>query len=149
VHARVARALAELIAEELTFVASRRIPIGADSLDFRESLEREWKDALRTRERLARRAVEQIYGHRAIEREERPIDLLEEDLFWIDHWYFWGLNRRQLVASGAAGGAAVGGVIDAAAHGASLLAGALIGAAVGGAGTWWSSGRLARIRVFE
>src|SRR5439155_17111970 len=46
------------------------------------------------------------------------------------------------------GGAAVGGVIDVAAHGASLLAGALIGAAVGAAGAWWSSGRLAKIRVF-
>ena len=96
----------------------------------------------------ARRAVEQIYGHRAIEREERPVELREPDLFSIDHWFLWGLNRRQLVASGAAGGAAVGGVIDAAAHGASLLAGALIGAAVGGAGAWWSSERLAQIRVF-
>ncbi len=149
VHARVARAMAELIAEEVAFVASRRVPIGADSVDFRESLEREWKDALRARERTARRAVEQIYGHRAIEREERPVEVLEQvDLFSIDHWFFWGLNRRQLVASGAAGGAAVGGVIDAAAHGASLLAGVVIGAAVGGAGAWWSSGRLAKIRVF-
>ena len=148
VHARVARALAELLAEVLTATAERRIPSGADPADFRESLEREWKDALRERERAARRTVEQIYGHRAVEREERPFELLEQDLFSIDHWFFWGLNRRQLVATGAAGGAAVGGVIDAAAHGASLLAGALIGAAVGGASAWWSSGRLARIRVF-
>jgi hypothetical protein len=148
VHARVARALAELIAEMLAFVGTRRIPVGADPADFRESLEREWKEALRARERTARRVVEQIYGHRAIERDERPVELLEPDLFSVDHWFFWGLNRRQLVASGAAGGAAVGGVIDAAAHGASLLAGALIGAAVGGAGAWWSSARLARIRVF-
>jgi Domain of unknown function (DUF3482)/50S ribosome-binding GTPase len=148
VHARVARAIAELLAEVLTYTAERRIPVGAHADDFRESLEREWQDALRARERAARRAVEQIYGHRAIEREERPFDLLEQDLFSVDHWFFWGLSRRQLVASGAAGGAAVGGVIDAVAHGASLLAGAVIGAAVGGAGAWWSSHRLARVRVF-
>jgi hypothetical protein len=116
--------------------------------DFRESLEREWQDALRARERAARRAVEEIYGHRALERDERPVALFEQDLFSVDQWFLWGLNRRQLVASGAAGGAAVGGVIDAAAHGASLLAGALIGAAIGGAGAWWSSSRLARVRVF-
>ena len=148
VHARVARALAELLAETLTYVATRRIPVGADTDDFRESLEREWQDALRARERTARRAVEQIYGHRALERDERPVALSEQDLFSVDQWFLWGLNRRQLVASGAAGGAAVGGVIDAAAHGASLLAGALLGAAIGGAGAWWSSNRLARVRVF-
>jgi len=148
VHARVARALAELLADVLSFTASRRIPAGADPADFRESLEHEWKEALRSREREARRAVEQIYGHRAIEREERPVDVREPDLFSVEHWFLWGLNRRQLVASGAAGGAAIGGAIDAATHGASLLAGVVIGAAVGGAGAWWSSGRLAQIRVF-
>jgi hypothetical protein len=132
----------------VTFVATRRIPSGADPADFRESLEREWQDALRARERNARRAVEQIYGHRSLERDERPVELVEQDLFSIEHWFLWGLNRRQLIASGAAGGAAVGGVIDAAAHGASLLAGLVIGAAVGGAGAWWSSARLAKIRVF-
>jgi hypothetical protein len=148
VHARVARALAELLGEMVGYVAERRIPADADAADYRDALERDWKDALRARERAARRSVEQIYQHRAIEREEHPLDPLEPDLFRVDHWFFWGLNRRQLIASGAAGGAAVGGVIDVAAHGTSLLAGALIGAAVGGAGAWWSSGRLARIRVF-
>jgi Domain of unknown function (DUF3482)/50S ribosome-binding GTPase len=148
VHARVARTLAELLAEMLGYVATRRIPVGADAEDFRESLEREWQDALRARERAARRSVEQIYGHRSLERDERPVELVEQDLFSIDHWFLWGLNRRQLVASGVAGGAAVGGAIDAAAHGASLLAGLVIGAALGGAGAWWSSHRLARVRVF-
>jgi len=148
VHARVARAITEALAEMLATVTTRRIPAGADPSDSRESLQREWQDALRARERSARRAVEQIYGHRALEREERPAELLEPDLFSIDHWFLWGLNRRQLIASGAAGGAAVGGVIDAAAHGASLLAGLVLGAAVGGAGAWWSSARLAKVRVF-
>jgi hypothetical protein len=69
-----------------TFDATRRIPIGADPGDFRESLEREWKHALRDARARARRAVEQIYGHRAIEREERAVELLEQDLFSVDHW---------------------------------------------------------------
>jgi hypothetical protein len=81
-----------------TYTADAADSRPADADDFRESLEREWKDALRARERAARRAVEQIYGHRAIERDERPFELLEQDLFSVDHWFFWGLNRRQLVA---------------------------------------------------
>jgi hypothetical protein len=149
VHARVARAIAALLADELTYVATRRVPAGTDPEELRRALEREWQDALRAREREARQKVEAIYRHRAIEREEQPVELAEHDLFSLEHWFFWGLNRRQLVASGAAGGAVIGGAIDAAAHGASLLAGTLLGAALGGAGAWWSSHRLARIRVFQ
>jgi hypothetical protein len=43
----------------------------------------------------------------------------------------------------------LGGAIDVAVGGASLLVGSLVGAALGGAGAWWSSTRLARMRVLE
>ena len=149
VHVRVARALAALLGDVLVHTAERRLDADEDPAQFHESLEREWKDALRRRERDARRAVERVYRHRAIEREERPFDWPEADLFSTDHWFLWGLNRRQLVASGAAGGAVLGLAVDAAVHGVSLLSGSLVGAAVGGAGAWWSSTRLAHTRVLS
>ena len=149
VHARVARVLAALLGDVLVHTATRRLDPDTDPALVRESLEQEWQDALRQRERDARRAVERVYRHRAIEREERPFELCEQDLFSTDHWYLWGLSRRQLVASGAAGGAVLGIAVDAAAHGVSLLMGSLVGAAVGGAGAWWSSTRLARFRVLS
>src|SRR5688572_23945165 len=54
VHTRVARAIAALLADELSYVAARRVPAGTDPEELRGALEREWKDALRAREREAR-----------------------------------------------------------------------------------------------
>jgi hypothetical protein len=149
VHRRVARSVAVMISEMLLHTATRKLSHDADASLYEASLEQSWKDELRDRERAGRREVERLYGHRHIEREEAAFEWLEQDLFSTDHWFFWGLNRRQLVASGAAGGAVVGGAIDVSVGGASLLLGSLVGAAIGGAGAWWSSTRLARMRVLQ
>ena len=148
-HRRVGRALAGLLQRMLSHTVEKRLASDADPTLYESNLENQWKDALRGLERAGRREVERIYGHREIEREEGGLELLEQDLFSTDQWYFWGLNRRQLIASGAAGGAVLGGAIDIGVGGASLLLGSLVGAAIGGAGAWWSSHRLARIRVLE
>lgn len=147
VYTRVARALAEMLVDMLTYSATRRLSIGSDPALFEGTLEQEYKDALRDRERKGRRAVELCYGHRGVERQEGEVELLDQDLFSTDHWYFWGLNRRQLVATGAAGGALLGGAVDAGVGGASLLLGTLLGATVGGATALFGSGRLTRTRV--
>jgi hypothetical protein len=146
---RVADALARMLVDMLTLSVSRRLPEGADPRPHQAPLEREYEEKLRARERAGRREVESIYGHRALERREREVSLLDQDLFSIEHWYFWGLRRRQLVATGAAGGAFVGGALDAAVGGASLLIGSLLGAAAGGAAALWSSQRLSKARVFD
>ena len=151
-HARVARALAALIEDVLSATRERRLGSEADFEDYRAELERDWREAIRQRERRARREVERLYGHRGIEREEAvvdPTDPLHGDLFSTDSWYLWGLNRRQLVATGAAGGAVLGGAVDVGLGGSSLLLGSAVGAALGGAGAWWSSGRLTRTRVLS
>jgi hypothetical protein len=149
VRERVARAIAQLLVEMLTLQVSKRLAADADPRPHEAALEREYQEALRARERAGRREVEQIYGHRSIERREEAVSLLDQDLFSLEHWYFWGLRRRELVATGAASGAVVGGALDLAVGGASLLLGTLLGAAAGGAAALWSSQRLAQARVFD
>jgi hypothetical protein len=149
VYERVAREVAAMIGQMVSYSASLRLPVAADPKLYEGTLEQEYKDALRERERKGRRAVELVHGHRALERREGPVELLDQDLFSTDHWYFWGLDRRQLVATGAAGGALVGGAVDIGVGGASLLLGTLVGATVGGATAFLSSGRLARARVLS
>jgi Domain of unknown function (DUF3482)/50S ribosome-binding GTPase len=148
-HERVARAIAEMLVEMLGHEETRRLSADADPRLHEATLEQRYKDALRARERAGRREVELVYAHHGIERSERDVELPGPDLFSTDHWFFWGLNRRQLVATGAAGGALLGGVVDASVGGASLLLGSAIGAALGGATAWLSSGRIARIRVLS
>jgi hypothetical protein len=148
-YGRVAREIAEMIAETLAYDASVRLPVGDDPSLHETTLEQDYKDALRARERKGRRAVELVYGHRAVQRSEGLVEPLDQDLFSTDHWYFWGLNRRQLIATGAAGGAVVGGVVDAGVGGASMLLGTLLGATIGGATAFFSSGRLTRARVLN
>lgn len=147
VRERVARAIATLLVDMLSLSVSKRLPDGAEPGAFEAPLEREYQDALRARERAGRKQVEQAYGHREIERREEDALLLDPDLFSVEHWVLWGLRRRQLVATGAAGGALVGGALDAAVGGASLLLGAVLGAAAGGAGALWSSLRLEKARI--
>ncbi|MGH0031476.1 MAG: DUF3482 domain-containing protein [Myxococcota bacterium] len=147
VHERVARTIAEMIADMLAYSATRRLSADADPRLHEAGLEQAYTDALRERERRGRREVELHHGHRRIERREGEVELLDQDLFSTDHWFFWGLNRRQLVATGAAGGALVGGAVDAGVGGASLLLGTLLGATVGGATALFGSGRLTRTRV--
>lgn len=149
VHERVARAIAEMIGEMLIHDVTKRLSMGADPTLHEATLEQDFKDALRDRERRGRSGVERLYGHRGIERREGEVELLKQDLFSTDHWYFWGLNRRQLVATGAAGGAFVGGAVDASVGGASMLIGTLLGAAVGGVTAFFSRGRLIRTRVLN
>ena len=149
VHRRVARAVAQMLAEMLSYSATQRLSIGADPTLHEATLEQAYKDALRDLEREGRRNVELVYGHRKVERNEGVVELLDQDLFSTDHWYFWGLNRRQLVATGAAGGAVLGGAIDVGVGGASMLLGTLVGATVGGATAWLSRGRLTRTRVLN
>jgi hypothetical protein len=147
VRARAARAIAEMLVDMLSLSVAKRLPEGADPEPSRAPLEREFEDALRKREQEGRRAVELCYGHRELERREAEVSLLTEDLFSLDNWYLWGLRRRDLLATGAAGGAVIGGAIDVAVGGASLLLGTLLGAAAGGAAALWSTQRLLNTRV--
>ena len=149
VHARVARAIAEMLVDMLTLSVTRRLGVGADPAFYQAALERELEDALRERERRGRAAVEAIYGHHRVQRSEQDVALLHQDLFSSEHWYFFGLSRRQLLTTGAAGGAVLGGALDVGLGGASLLLGTLVGATVGGATAWLSQGRLARARVMN
>ena len=144
-----AREIAQLVAEALALVVERRIEPTDDAARFESELEVEYKQRLTTLESRHRRAVQRLYGHRAIEAHAAELELLESDLFSEGTWLRFGLRRRDLVTVGAVGGATTGGVIDVALGGASFLAGAAAGAAVGGVLGWLGAGRLAELRVID
>lgn len=146
-HGYAARAIAQMLSEMLSMTTVKRISSTGDPDRHRAELERSLREKLRKREQRGREAVEAIYDHHAVERAERDVELLDRDLFSMEDWYFWGLNRRQLVAAGAAGGALVGGAVDVGLGGTSLLLGAAIGGALGGASALFGGQNLAKVRV--
>jgi len=102
---------------------------------------------LRRREIRCREAVQSLYRHQALEREESGQTLLDTDLFTEAGWELFGLSLQRLVVSGALTGALAGGGIDALLGGASLALGAGIGAVIGSVGAWFGGGELAKIKV--
>ena len=75
--------------------------------------------------------------------------LLDADLLSRESWLVFGLKKRDLVVVSAAGGAIAGGVVDAALLGASFLTGSVVGGVIGGAVGYFSSNKLADIKLLH
>lgn len=144
-----ARVIAELMADALTHREIKDLAKGEDPTRHTAALENTYRSRLRQFERRARSEVEAIYGFDELDREEVDMDLLETDLLSHESWLVFGLNKRDLVVAGAAGGAIAGGVIDAALLGASFLAGSVVGGVLGGAFGYFSSDKLADVKVLH
>lgn len=137
---RAAAEIADLLIEVLAASESAPCPEGADQAQLSKDLTERLRKRIRERERSARRAVQELYRHRALQMQSPDFDLLTEDLFSERSFSVFGLSNTQLSMTGAATGALAGGVIDVAVGGASLLLGAGLGAVLG-------SNRLAKVRL--
>ncbi len=144
-----AAAIAEMLREMLSLSITQRVGREEDPMRYKPKMERDYHDKLRNLEARGRRRVEELYGHHALQRRERELELemLEADLFNDETWLAFGLKKLDLAAAGAASGAAAGGVVDAAVGGASFLAGMGIGAIVGGAMGWYGGKRATEFTV--
>jgi hypothetical protein len=144
-----AQVIAEMMAEALTHREIRDLAKDEDPARHTAALEESYRRRLRQIERHARGEIEAIYGFDELDREEVDMELLEADLLSHESWLVFGLKKRDLVAAGAAGGALAGGVIDAALLGSSFLAGTVVGGVVGGALGYFSSDKLADVKVLH
>jgi GTPase Era involved in 16S rRNA processing len=148
-RARAAREVADTLVAMLTHRIETRTGPEPRLAILRPELEERFRADLRRLEQRCRDRVEAIYAHRRVARREPTLELVEEDLFAERTWLAFGLNRRDLAATGAMGGAATGALVDAHLGGASLLAGAVLGAGIGASLAWWAAGRLVTIRILN
>lgn len=143
-----AHIIADMLADELTYHIEIGLARHEQIQDHRPGLESKFHDWLRKRERKSRQAIEQLYRHNSLEREETDLDkpVFQEDLFAESTWEMLGLTSKQLLTLGAITGAAIGGTLDAAVGGSSLLSGAIGGAIIGaGSVAYFSTRRFASI----
>jgi len=154
-HRAAAVLIAELIIEAVTFRTSQKLLPGMPEEVTKQALFARYKAHLVDSERRCRRQVEEIYYYRHLERSEDEMALDESDLFAMDNWYLWGLNRRSLAIAASSAGALLGGAtgaaVDTAAGGALLgtvtLASGAAGALSGALGAWRYADQIAAIRV--
>jgi len=111
--------------------------------DLAEQLRKSWYQNQRKREQHLRIAIEKLYDHHRVERQEPELEWhSEHDLFSEDSRKAWGVNRRYLATAGFGAGAVSGAGVDALALGHSLGAGALVGGLIGAAGSYLYGDRL-------
>lgn len=138
-----AEATAEMLTDMMTLSVGKNLSVDDEPEAHKDALEKRYQSELRSLEQKARKAVERVYAHDNITRDEADAAILRQDLFADDSWHLFGQSKWRLASLGAAGGATAGGVLDAAVGGTSFLIGAAIGGVVGGALGWraatWSS----------
>ena len=143
-----AHIISEMLADELSYYVEIGLHTHEDIEDHRASLESKFHEWLRKRENKSRHAIEKLYQHKNLEREETELGkpVFQQDLFAESTWDILGLTPRQLFTLGAITGAALGGAIDVAVGGSSFLAGAVGGALIGaGSVAYFSTKRFASI----
>jgi|TARA_R100000049_G_scaffold1903_1_gene4295 hypothetical protein len=112
--------------------------------DLAAQLRKSWYDNQRKREQHLRIAIEKLYEHHRVQRQEAELEWhSEHDLFSEDSHKAWGVNRRYLATAGFGAGAVSGAGVDALTLGHSLGAGALVGGLIGAAGSYFYGDRLA------
>lgn len=144
---RAASEITDLLSDVLSWRETASAPDQADQAQLVTRLSERLMTRVRKREQTARRLVQELYHHLALETQEQAVDVLTEDLFSERSFVVFGLSTKQLAMTGAATGAVAGGVIDVAAGGASLLLGAGLGALIGGMGAVLGANRLAKVQV--
>jgi hypothetical protein len=144
---RAASEITDLLSDVLSWRETAPAPEHADQAQLAKTLSERLMTRVRKREQTARRFVQELYHHSALETQEQAVDVLTDDLFSERSFVVFGLSTKQLAMTGAATGAVAGGVIDVAAGGASLLLGAGLGALLGGMGAVFGANRLAKVQV--
>jgi hypothetical protein len=108
-----------------------------------ESMRRRWYAHQRQQEQGLRRAVEELYQHHRIQRQEAELAWhSEHDLFSEESRRSWGVSKRYLATVGFGAGAMSGLGIDALTLGHSFGAAALLGGVLGAAGSVFYGDRL-------
>ena len=139
--------ITELITNSLSYVASLSISGDEASSEEKERVLEKYKTHLRKLEEETQRKIAQVWNHSKLEREEMIPLFGEMDLFSKESASLFGLSKKEMVLTGAAGGALAGSGVDLALGGTSFMMGSAIGALIGGAGALFGFGEIAEMKV--
>ncbi len=139
--------ITELITDSLSYVAS--LPIAGEEASGEESerVVEIYKSYLRHLEKKSQKKIAKVWHHSQLEN-EIVIPLFQEmDLFSKESASLFGLSKKEMILTGAAGGALTGSGVDLMLGGTSFMMGTAIGALVGGAGAMFGFQEIAQMKV--
>lgn len=140
----IATALEDMMAWQERRTLTTGQPADAERDALAGQLRQAWYRHQRRREQALRLAIEALYQHHRVQRQEAELEWhSDHDLFSEDSRQAWGVSRKYLAGAGFGAGALGGAGLDAVTLGSSLGTGALIGGLVGAAGSYFYGDRLA------
>lgn len=141
-----ARTLARLVDDLCSHQVCQKVLDESQARHLEPALKLRYQEGIRQREHQAVQELLATYSH---SRTPLQIEALDPppDLFDLDQWYAWGLNRKQLLSAATLAGAATGTAVDLALAGHSLMLGATLGGAAGFGSALFGSEKLADLRV--
>lgn len=142
-----AKAIADLLRNTLSHVTQFKVAgETADSKQRQKAFET-YQEQLRIFEQKAQHAVEDLWQHARLQKEQEALPLDGIDLFSKESESIFGLSREELVVGGITGGAVVGAGIDLLFAGHTLLLGGAIGAVAGGVGAYFGFDKAAEVKL--
>jgi len=137
----------DYMVEVLSFVHKEKIKEEEASDDEKEEAKLAYRKKILQLEKKERQAIEKIWNHGDIEKNEASLELERVGLFSKESASIFGLTQKELILTSAATGATAGAAIDLLAVGHTLLLGALVGGVVGGVGAMFSFDNLYEMKV--
>ncbi|MEA3490821.1 MAG: DUF3482 domain-containing protein [Campylobacterota bacterium] len=139
--------ITELIIDSLSYVSSLPIAGEEATQEERELVLEIYKSHLRHLEERSQRKIAKVWHHSQLKK-EIAIPLFQEmDLFSKESASLFGLSKKEMIFTGAAGGALSGSGVDLMFGGTSFMMGTAIGALVGGAGAMFGFQEIAQMKL--
>ncbi len=112
-----------------------------------DTLKSRYKKELTSLENKFRQDLLTIYAYKNLHLNVKDFELSHPDLFDQSYWYFFGLNKRKLIALGFVAGAATGAVVDASVGGTSFFTGTILGGLTAGTASYFASSDPSAIKI--
>lgn len=139
--------LSDYMLEVLSFVHTQNIAGEKVSPEEEEESKLKYREKIVQYEIDERRAIEKIWRHSKIQKQENALVLDDVGLFSEESVSIFGLNQKELILTGASAGAITGAGVDLLTAGSTFFLGSILGGVVGGVSAMFGFDNLYEVKV--
>lgn len=142
-----AKTIAYLVQSAISYIERLSIDDEEVTLSQKQQLLEKYQARLRSLEQKAQQAIEQIWSHKHLQKEQERLLFEGFDLFSKESESIFGLSRKEMIVTGLTGGAITGAGVDLLFAGHTLLIGGAVGAVAGGIGAYFGFDKISDSKV--